>query len=71
MIGRWRIAALGMVLLVGLGVATDATTAADDVAWTARGATPRPLAPGVKAHRVAIRPEKITGRRFRWARAGG
>src|ERR1700682_6157647 len=30
------------------GVAVDATTALDDVSWTARGGSPRPLAPGVK-----------------------
>ena len=46
------------------GVAVDATTALDDVSWTARGATPHPLAPGVKVHRLAIRPTSITGRRF-------
>jgi hypothetical protein len=45
-------------------VAIDATTALDDVSWTARGATPHPLAPGVKVHRLAIRPMIITGRRF-------
>ncbi len=47
------------------GVAVDATTALDDVSWMARGARPRPLAPGVKIHRLAIQPTKITGRRFR------
>ena len=47
------------------GVAIDATTALDDVSWTARGATPHPLAPGVKIHRLAIRPTRITGRRFK------
>ena len=47
------------------GVAIDATTALDDVSWTARGATPHPLAPGVKVHRLAIRPTLITGRRFK------
>jgi uncharacterized protein len=46
------------------GVATDATTALDIVSWIARGATPHPLAPGVKIHRLAIQPTKITGRRF-------
>lgn len=47
------------------GVAVDATEAFDDVSWAARGATPWPLAPGAKPHRVAIEPSKITGRRFR------
>ena len=47
------------------GVAIDATTANDDVSWTARGAAPRPLAPGVRIHRLAIRPTLITGRRFK------
>ena len=47
------------------GMAIDATTALDDVSWTARGATPHPLAPGVKVHRLAIRPTNITGRRFK------
>jgi uncharacterized protein len=46
------------------GVAVDATTALDDVSWMARGASPRPLAPGVRIHRLAIRPTQITGRRF-------
>jgi hypothetical protein len=47
------------------GVAQDATIALDDVSWAARGATPHPLAPGVRAHRIAISSEKVTGRRFR------
>src|ERR1700674_5652403 len=47
------------------GVAVDATEAFDDVLWAARGAVPRPLAPGAKPHRIAIEPSKITGRRFR------
>jgi nitroimidazol reductase NimA-like FMN-containing flavoprotein (pyridoxamine 5'-phosphate oxidase superfamily) len=47
------------------GVAVDATNALDDASWTARGATPHPLAPGVKIHRIAIRPSRITGRRFK------
>ncbi len=46
------------------GVAVDATTALDDVSWMARGASPRPFAPGVRIHRLAIRPTQITGRRF-------
>jgi len=46
------------------GVAVDATTAVDDVSWMARGASPHPLAPGVRIHRLAIRPTQITGRRF-------
>ena len=46
------------------GVAVDATTALDDVSWMARGGTPHPLAPGVKIHRLAIKPTSITGRRF-------
>jgi uncharacterized protein len=50
------------VLVQGVGV--DATTALDDVSWTARGGTPHPLAPGVKIHRLAIKPISITGRRF-------
>ena len=50
------------VLVQGVGV--DATTALDEVSWTARGGTPHPLAPGVKIHRLAIKPTSITGRRF-------
>jgi uncharacterized protein len=48
------------------GVAVDATEAFDDVSWAARGAAPRPLAPGAKPHWVAIEASKITGRRFRF-----
>jgi uncharacterized protein len=47
------------------GVAHDTTDGADDLARTAGSARPRPLAPGQRAHRVAIRPDRITGRRFR------
>ncbi len=47
------------------GVAIDATTALDDVSWTARGASPHPVAPGLKIHRLAIKPSSITGRRFK------
>ena len=47
------------------GIAVDATHALDDVSWTSRGAMPHPLAPGVRAHRLAIDPREITGRRFR------
>jgi uncharacterized protein len=47
------------------GVAHDVTDAADDFSWAARGATVYPLAPGEKAHRIAIEPSQITGRRFR------
>ena len=47
------------------GVAQDATTVLDDLSWTARDATPRTVAPGVRTHRVAIDSQKITGRRFR------
>jgi len=50
------------VLVQGVGV--DATSAVDDVSWTARGASPHPLAPGVRIHRLAIRPTQISGRRF-------
>ncbi|MGI9148152.1 MAG: pyridoxamine 5'-phosphate oxidase family protein [Chloroflexota bacterium] len=46
------------------GIAVDATTALDDVSWTARGATPYPAAPGARIHRLAIDPKIITGRRF-------
>jgi nitroimidazol reductase NimA-like FMN-containing flavoprotein (pyridoxamine 5'-phosphate oxidase superfamily) len=47
------------------GVAQDATTALDDLSWTARGAMPHPVAPGVRTHRVAIDSQNITGRYFR------
>lgn len=47
------------------GVAQDATTALDDISWTARGANPHPVAPGVRTHRIAIDSQKITGRQFR------
>jgi uncharacterized protein len=46
------------------GTAIDATTALDDISWNARGVSPRPLAPGVRIHRIAIDPHQITGRRF-------
>jgi uncharacterized protein len=46
------------------GTAVDATTGLDDVSWTSRGASPHPLAPGVRIHRIAIDPDQITGRRF-------
>ena len=46
------------------GPAIDATTALDDVSWTARGAMPRPVAPGVKPYRLAIEAKSISGRRF-------
>ncbi len=46
------------------GIAYDATESLDDVSWTARGAMPHPMAPGEKGHRVAVDPQKITGRRF-------
>ena len=46
------------------GVAVDATTALDDVSWMARGASAHPVAPGVKIHRLAIKANSITGRRF-------
>jgi nitroimidazol reductase NimA-like FMN-containing flavoprotein (pyridoxamine 5'-phosphate oxidase superfamily) len=57
-------AGVGWSVLVQ-GVAVDATTALDDVSWMARGATPHPLAPGVRIHRLAIKPTRITGRRFK------
>jgi len=47
------------------GVAQDATTAVDDLSWTARSAMPHPVAPGARTHRVAIDSQRITGRRFR------
>jgi len=47
------------------GVAIDATTALDDVSWTARCGSSHPLAPGVRIHRLAISPSNITGRRFK------
>jgi hypothetical protein len=50
------------VLVQGVGV--DSTSAVDDVSWAARGASPHPLAPGVRIHRLAISPTQITGRRF-------
>ena len=47
------------------GVAYDVTDAGDDFSWAARGAKVTPLAPGTKAHRLAIKPSAISGRRFR------
>lgn len=55
--------AVGWSVLVQ-GTAIDATTALDDVSWNARGVSPRPLAPGIRIHRIAIDPRRITGRRF-------
>jgi nitroimidazol reductase NimA-like FMN-containing flavoprotein (pyridoxamine 5'-phosphate oxidase superfamily) len=46
------------------GRAVDATTALDDVSWTARGATPHPAAPGERPYRLAIEVETVTGRTF-------
>jgi len=46
------------------GVAIDATIAQDDASWTARNASPRPAAPGLRVHRLAVDPTAITGRRF-------
>ena len=46
------------------GVPHDATEALDDISWTARGATLRPLARR-QGPRIAISSDKVTGRRFR------
>ncbi|HEY3084302.1 MAG TPA: XRE family transcriptional regulator, partial [Candidatus Dormibacteraeota bacterium] len=46
------------------GIAHDITDSFDDISWAARDASPEPLAPGAKFHRVAVKPTKITGRRF-------
>lgn len=47
------------------GIAHDATDTYDDISWAAHGASPKPLAPGVKPYLVAIESRVITGRRFR------
>jgi hypothetical protein len=47
------------------GVAYDVTDSGDDFSWAARGANVTPLAPGAKAHRLAIKLSAISGRRFR------
>jgi SAM-dependent methyltransferase len=47
-----------------IALVVDSTSPVDDVSWTTRGASPHPLAPGVRIHRLAIRPTQITGRRF-------
>jgi hypothetical protein len=47
------------------GVAYDVTDAGDDFSWSARGASVTPLAPGDKVHRLAIKRDLISGRRFR------
>jgi len=57
--------------VVVLGLALDATVARDEVAWMARAASPRPLAPGLKVHWLAINPTQISGRRFRFVPAEG
>jgi hypothetical protein len=46
------------------GLAVDATSALDDVSWNARGAIPRPVAPGMKPFRIGIDARSISGRRF-------
>lgn len=46
------------------GRAVDATTALDDVSWTAHGASPHPAAPGRKAYRIAIEAQTVSGRTF-------
>jgi len=52
------------VMVQGLG--RDVTEAADDFAWSARGARGvRPAAPGEKLHWIAVDPTVISGRRFR------
>ncbi len=51
--------------VVAHGVAQEASDGDDALAQTARSAVPRPLAPGPRVHRVAIKPSRITGRRFR------
>jgi uncharacterized protein len=52
------------------GLAVDATTALDDVSWTARGAKPHPAAPGRKDYRIAIEVRTVSGRTFRGLPAG-
>ena len=47
------------------GIAHEATDSFDDISWAARGASPRPLAPGAKPYLLAIESRVITGRRFR------
>lgn len=47
------------------GEAYDVTDAGDDFSWAARGAHVTPLAPGDKTHRLAIKQQSISGRRFR------
>jgi uncharacterized protein len=46
------------------GIARDVTDSGDDFSWAARGGQAYPAAPGIKIHRVAIDPIRITGRRF-------
>jgi nitroimidazol reductase NimA-like FMN-containing flavoprotein (pyridoxamine 5'-phosphate oxidase superfamily) len=46
------------------GVAHDATDSYDDISWAARAASPEPQAPGARPYRIAIKPTRITGRRF-------
>jgi len=47
------------------GVAYEITDAVDQDSLEARRQLVRPMAPGQREHWVAIRPDEITGRRFR------
>jgi uncharacterized protein len=47
------------------GVAYDVTDADDEFSRAARGAHVYPVAPGLRAHVLAIKPQTISGRRFR------
>jgi uncharacterized protein len=67
--GTDPLSATGWSVLVQ-GLAVDATTALDDVSWTARGAIAHPAAPGRKAYRIAIEVQTVSGRTFRGPRAG-
>lgn len=58
------VAGVGWSVMVQ-GIARDVTEAEDDFAWAMRPATVHPMAPGEKAHKLAIDPAEITGRRFR------
>lgn len=49
------------------GIAEDITGALDRISEAARKLPVSPLAPGQREHWLAVRPSKITGRRFRLA----
>lgn len=59
--------------VMAFGRLEDITEATDDAAAALRGTDVRPVAPGPKAHWMAVKVDEITGRRFSggWVIPGG